>query len=179
MKEHGKTFHLKSKQSHIERSLTNCSTDETRRDTPDKPSLLRPLASVQHVNDSQSTSPAKSPQDIYPKRREANDASYAYRPTSIDINPVTSQSSFHSTSSPDVSNRHIHTFQGLEPIEEDEMPYDADGNFIMNPLAPPFVPRWEGRWGQGGQLGQGDQPSQGDQQGMLSLSFGTVYGDYI
>ena len=129
------------------------------------------------MNDGQTASLAKSSEVSYWKRREANDASYAYRPTSIDVDPQhhisssTSLSFLHTTSSPLVSNRNTHTFQGLEPIEEvDDMPYDTAGNFIMNPLAPPFVPRQEGQMVQGGQLGQGGQPSRGRQQGMLLLS---------
>ena len=123
------------------------------------------------MNDGQTTRLANSPADNYAKRREASDTSYAYRPTSIDVDLQhpsslsTSLSSFHTTSSPLVSNRNIPTFQGLEPVEEDEMPYDTAGKFIMNPLAPAFVPRQEGQMVQGGQLGQG-----GQQQSMLSLS---------
>ena len=53
------------------------------------------------------------------------------------------------------------------------MPYDAAGKFIMNPLAPAFVPRRQGQMIQGG---QGGQPGEGGQHGMLLLSFGALYG---
>ena len=169
---------------HIERSVTNRSTDKPKRDTPDKPSHLWPLGSVQCMNDGQNTSLAKSLEYKYTRRREANDISYAYRPTPIDFGPqhpiplstslfpshTTSPSPFHTTSPPLVSNRNTHPFQALEPIEEDEMPDDAARKFIMSPLAPPFVPRQEGQVIQRGQLGQGGQPSQRGQQGILSLS---------
>ena len=83
-----------------------------------------------------------------------------------------SLSSFNTNSSPLVSNRNTPNFQGpervqeaeLERVKEAEMPYHTAGNFIMNPLAPPFVPRQEGQMIQGGQPGWGGQP------GMLSLS---------
>ena len=161
---------------HTERCLTNHPTDSPKGETPDQPSQLWPLDSEQRVNDGQATSLAKSPVDDHTKRQEVNNASYAYRPTSIDLNPQhhsslsTSPSSFHTTSSPLISNRNTHTFQGLEPIEEDEVPYNNAGNFILNPLAPAFVPRQESQMVQSNQLGEGGQPSQGDQQGMLSLS---------
>ena len=150
---------------HIERCVTNCSTDKPKGDTPDNPSRLWPLAPVQSVNDGQTTSPAKSL-----KTNIQNAEKLMTFPTPIDSGPQhpsslsTSLSSSHTTSPPLISNRNTHTFQALEPIEEDEMSCDAAGNFIMNPLAPAFVPRQEG------QMIQRGQPSQGGQQGMLSLS---------
>ena len=156
--------------------LTNCSTDSPKGGTLDKPSQLWPPDSVQCVNDGQPTNSSKSPEDNNTKHQELDDTSCAYQPTSVHVHPQhhtslsTSLSLFDTTSSPSVSNRNTPTFQGLEPIEEDEMTYNTAGNFIMNPLAPTFVPRQEGQMSQGGQLNQGGQPNRGDQQGMLSLS---------
>ena len=72
---------------HIERCVTNRSTDKPKGDTPDKPSHLWPLGSVQCLNDGQTTNLAKPLEYKYTKCREANDISCAYRPTSIDSRP--------------------------------------------------------------------------------------------
>ena len=161
---------------HVERYLTNCSPDSPKGDALDKPSQLWPPDFVQCVKDGQPTNSFKSPEHNYTKHQELADTSCAYQPTSINVHPQhhtslsTSLSLFDTTSSPLASNRNTPTVQGLKPIEEDEVTYNIAGNFIMNPLAPTFVPRQEGQISQGGQLNQGGQPSRGDQQGMLSLS---------
>lgn len=128
------------------------------------------------MNDSHATSLVKSSKDNFRLGPEIINTSCAYRPTSIDVDRQhytslsTSLSSFHNTSSPISSNRNTQTFQSRESIGEDKTPYDTARNFIMNPLAPAFVPRQEGQLVQGSQPAQGGQPSQGGQLGMLSLS---------
>ena len=109
---------------HIERCVTNRSTDKPKGDTLDKPSHLWPLGSVQCANDGQTTNLAKALEYKYTKRREANDISYAYRPTPIDVNPQhpislsTSLSSFHTISPLLISNRNTQTFQTLDPSKK-------------------------------------------------------------
>lgn len=125
---------------------------------PDESSRIWASGSPPLVNDGRHTGLAGTPESNYIERRATNDISYPYRPTAIDVDPQ--QQQFFSTlppfnnTSPLVPNRNNNKHQGLAPIKEDEMPYDASGNFIMNPEAPVFVPR---------------------QPGMLPLSWSTVW----
>ena len=122
------------------------------------------------MNDSPPMDLVDTHEDNHTARRDTSDLSYPYRPTPIDVDPQQESSlptspSSNNTTSPLISYRTTDTHQGLEPIKEDEMPYDPFGNFIMNPLAPVFVPRQGGQPSQGGQLGQGSQPMQGGRPG--------------
>ncbi len=128
--------------THMSRSLAD------RPEDPDESSRLWPSRSAHWVTDSQPKSLADTHQN-HPECREASEISYAYRPMPIDHD--SQQKTFLSSSlplnntSPVVSNRTTDTHQALAPIEEnDEMPYDPSGNFIMNPEAPVFVPRQTG-----------------------------------
>lgn len=116
---------------------------------PDESSPLSPSQSAHRVTDSQPTSLADTHQSNNPECREASEISYAYRPMPVDHH--SQQQTFLSSSlplnntSPVVSNRTTDTHQALAPIDEnDEMPYDHSGKFIMNPEAPVFVPRQTG-----------------------------------
>ena len=146
---------------YIKCPLTNCSTDSPTREALDGSSQIWATGPPTWVNEGRPTGPAGTPEGNYINRRASSEISYPYRPTPIDVDlqqhSLSTSLPFNITSS-SVSNRNIDTHQGLAPIEEDEMPYDLFGNFIMNPEAPVFVPR---------------QPR------MLPLSWRTVWGEYL
>lgn len=169
----------------IKRTLADRSPDSPTAEPHDKPSHLRASGSRSCVNDSPPTDLADPLKYKYTPRRETSDLSYVYRPTPIDVDPQhqppfsslpTSPPPTITTTSPAVSNRTTNSHQALDPIEEDEMPYDAFGNFVMNPLAPVFVPRQGGQPSGGGQLGQGSEPALGGRLGGMLLRLARALG---
>ena len=115
------------------------------------------------MNDRQTISVADTHQSNYIKRRDISEDSCPYRPTHIDVNPqhqtflsfsrsfnnsspLNNNSSFDGNSpfnnnSPLEFDHNKNIRQGLEPIEELNMPLDPSGKFVMNPKASVFVPR--------------------------------------
>ena len=150
--------------AHLKISPTDCSTDPAICAS----SRLLLLRSGSWMSDGQTTTLADTHQSNYIERRDFSENSYPYRPTHIDVNPQhqtnLSFSLPFNNNSPLVYDRNKDFHQGLEPIEEDEAPYNSSGNFTMDPKAPVFVP------GKGGQLGQLHPQGPKGQPGMLPLS---------
>lgn len=136
----------------MSRPPANSSIDSSTGEAPDESSRHWLPQSAPDVNNSQVISPEHTSPNNYIERRGASDISYTYRPTPIDVESQ-QQRPFLPTSPPSINNNTFplvtsHTtdsFQGLAPIEEDEMPHDPSGKFTLNPTAPVFVPRQRGQ----------------------------------
>lgn len=142
----------------MSRLPANSSVDSPTGEAPDESSCHWRPQIVPDVNDSQALSPEYTSREKYLEHRGASEVSYTYRPTPIDVesqqqitSPSTPPPSINNNTLPSTTNRATDNLQELESIEEDKMPYDPSGKFIMNPTAPVFVPR------------------QQDQPGMLPL----------